>query len=184
MKTTILLIIAFGFTFFELNAQSLNYDFTKLRLDTSIRFVTSSIDTVGFYKNSGNSSGQMGLIQFDTLSLVRTLPITEWNRITKKDASFQYIKYEFSFTSDYLRQSAIIRERAIKNELYSKVVGLGLAIIGGATIANGVKQGNQENVDIGTGLIFTGGAVSFIGWCISIDLNLESNSVLSQCRLK
>ena len=179
-----------------INAQSLNYDLSKLKLDPKIKFVVISNDTVAYYKSNGEVNNQIGsnngpvgangLIQIiiDTMTFIRPLAMNEINRVKRNEANIQFVKYDFKHTSDYLIQSSIIRERAIKNELYSKVIGLGLALIGGAIALNGVKSTNQETINLGSVLMGSGGVVSFIGWCVAIDLNLEANRVLSQSNYK
>ena len=194
MKNLCLLLVSF--IVFEINAQSLNYDFSKLKLDPKIKFVVVSNDTVAYYKSNGEVNNQTGsnsgpvgangLVQIiiDTITFIRPLTMNEINQVKRNEANIQFVKYDFKLTSDYLIQSSIIRERAIKNELYSKVIGFGLALVGGAIVANGIKSNNQDFLNLGSGLIISGGAASFIGWCVSIDLNLESNRVLRQCHLK
>jgi hypothetical protein len=167
-----------------INSQSLNYDFSKLKSDINIKFVTISKDTVGFYKSNakGELNSVSGLVEsaIDTITFIFPLDMKDLNQIKRNGPPIQNIKYEFNLTSDYLKQSAIIRERAIKTELYTKIIGLGLAVIGGATLNAGLNESNQQSVNYGSGLILAGGAVSFIGWCVAIDLNLESNRILKQ----
>lgn len=137
-------------------------------------------DTVGFVSgiNSGNELGP-------TYNITITSALTK-NELKKVKSTYNLtvdkVNYDFKLPSDYLKQSTIFRERAIKTRVTTSLIGFGLGVVGGII----ASQPSQTNVNrnIGYAFVGAGSAISFGGLLFTINLNLSANDMIRRSALE
>jgi hypothetical protein len=130
-------------------------------------------DTVGFISSINANYAELS---YD-ITLTTSLTKYELNKVKSTyNLKIDKVIYDFKLPSDYLKQSSIFRERAIKTRVTTSLVGFGLGVIGGV-IASRPSQ-TIVNRNIGFAFVGAGSAISFGGLLFTIKLNLSANDML------
>lgn len=136
-------------------------------------------DTVGYVSSiNGNQSGL-------TYNITITSALTKYELKKVKSTynlTVDKVIYDFKLPSDYLKQSSIFRERAIKTRVTTSLIGFGLGVVGGI-IASQTSQ-TTINRNIGYAFIGAGSAISFGGLLFTIKLNLSANDMLRRSAME
>lgn len=136
-------------------------------------------DTVGYVSSiNGNQSGL-------TYNITITSALTKYELKKVKSTynlTVDKVIYDFKLPSDYLKQSSIFRERAIKTRVTTSLIGFGLGVVGGI-IASQPSQ-TTVNRNIGYAFVGAGSAISFGGLLFTIKLNLSANDMLRRSAME
>jgi hypothetical protein len=142
--------------------------------DTSFLYLNNQ--SVGYINKIRTDPGMMAYgIRLIDVTLTR--PLTKAEKASVESSNglfFGDVLYDFKLPSDYIKQSSIIKEVAIKTRITTSLVGIGLGIIGGIMIANPPQN-------LGSASIIIGGAglVTIIGGQLfSLKLDLDANKML------
>jgi len=167
----LLLLIALALLTFASYGQT---DTARTIGDTSFLYLNNQ--SVGYINKMRTDPGMIhDRIRFIDVTLTRPLTKAEKASIESSTGLFiGDILYDFKLPSDYIKQSSIIKEVAIKTRITAGLAGIGLGIIGGIMIANPPQNNGSAGIIIGGA-----GLVTIIGGQLfSLKLDLDANKML------
>jgi hypothetical protein len=167
----LLLLIALALLTFASQGQT---DTARTIGDTSFLYLNNQ--QVGYVNKIRADHGMAeGGIRFMDITLTRALSEAEIESIVPNTRFvIGDILYDFKLPSDYIKQSSLMREVAIKTRITTGIIGTGLGIIGGIMIANPPQNNGSAGIIIGS----AGLATLIGGQLFSLKFDIDANKML------
>jgi len=137
----LILSIAIGLVGMTTNAQTTPKDTTFLSIgNENVGFVNQT-----YYIENVNGGGKS---KVNDVTFTKPLTGKERSILEERVGQIGIVNYDFRLPSDYLRQSSIYRDKAIKTRITTSLIGLGLGIIGGIIASKPSYSTTTTYVDV------------------------------------